>query len=245
MGFHACHVHVVRLITWLLNGKLTNIARSDNKLFLKSPGHFLRCFRLSIVTGSRIIRGEVNLWAGIVTFAMLLAGGVPSASEILWPPWHLSSSWFGYTVPMFKYTILEYNMPLHRWNYGSTKNNSLRSVFELRWSLHRYIMSMNHWFFVASTNPHLPKSARRLAAWWYQPIVGHDGQWLFVVVNGGSNYHLGHMPELKFNSKPPRSSTQAVRFFTYWLLWWSFHRPISPTSESDWLFIHQRESVFH
>ena len=103
-----------------------NIARSDNKLFLKSPGHFLRCFRLSIVTGSRIIRGEVNLWAGTVTFAMLLAGWVPSASEILWPSWHLSSSWFGYTVPMFKYTILEYNMPLHRWNYGSTKTQLLK-----------------------------------------------------------------------------------------------------------------------
>lgn len=142
MGFHACHVPVVRLITWLLNGKLTNIDRSDNKLVLKSPSHFLRCFCLSIVTGSRIIRGEVNLWAGIVTFAMLLAGWVPSASEILWPSWHLSSSWFGYTVPMFKYTILEYNICLYISEITvPQKPNSLRSVFKLCWSLHRTFQS--------------------------------------------------------------------------------------------------------
>lgn len=196
VSFASCHVPVVRLVTWLLNGKLTNIVWSDNKLFLQSPSHFLRCFRLSIVTGSRIIRGEVNLWAGIVTFATLLAGWVPSASEILWPSWHLSSSRFGYTVPMFKYnTILEYNMPLHRWNYGSTKTQLLKICV---------------WAALEFTS-HLPKSARRLAAWWYQPIVGHHGQWLFVVGNGGSNYHLGDMPKRTLNSKPSRSSKQPVR----------------------------------
>lgn len=213
MGFHACHVPVVRIITWLLNRKLTNIARSDNKVFLKSPGHFLRCFCLSIVTGSRIIRGEVNLWAGIVTFAMLLAGWVPSASEILWPSWHLSSSWFGYTVPMFKYTILEYNMPLHLWNYGSTKTQLLKicvwAVLEFT-SVHYVDESLIFCFLHQPAPSKVSSPAGRLVVS-TNSREWHDGQWLFVVVNGGSNYHLGDMPEIKLNSKPPRSSKQPVR----------------------------------